>query len=283
MFQEHLMFQGVKRALAFPYQLSQISYSVGVNYGSRVTFKGIDLEFCIRIASREEYAEDIFDGVSYRSPFPFLAIKLPGVVHINDIRGTREALSLMYPSQLMPEFKKMGIPLEIPGWPIKITPEVSELIEEIRNLIPRSPFYGVTDQIDLKAFQLVELLFLQRSNTQAVISDDEKKIRGIASYLHLNFSEKIDFEEIAGKNGYSLRSFYRKWGQYYKDPPKNYLNKIRFSEVGRLLRSTDLTVSEIISLLGFQDRTQFYKSFQNHFKMTPAEYRKVSTSPKSPA
>ncbi|UKI29694.1 MAG: hypothetical protein L6W00_16705 [Lentisphaeria bacterium] len=69
----------------------------------------------------------------------------------------------------------MGIPLEIPGWPIKITPEVSELIEEIRNLIPRSQFYGVTDQIDLKAFQLVELLFLQRSNTQAVISDDEKK------------------------------------------------------------------------------------------------------------
>ena len=55
------MFQGVKRALAFPYQLSQISYSVGVNYGSRVTFKGIDLEFSIRIASREEYAEDIFD------------------------------------------------------------------------------------------------------------------------------------------------------------------------------------------------------------------------------
>jgi transcriptional regulator, araC family len=280
MFQEHLILHNVKRALAFPYRLSEISYSVGVNYGSQVTFKGIDLEFCIRIASRENFAEDIFDGKSYHSSFPFLAIKPPDVVHINNIGGVREALSLYYPRSLIPGFIKTGFPLEMPGWAIKITPAVSDLIKDIRNLVPLSQFYGVVDQLDLKAFQLLEMLFLQRNNNHETISDDEKKIRSIASYLHLKFTEKINFEEIARKNGYSLRSFYRKWNQYYKDPPKNYLMKIRFSEVGRLLRSTNMTVADIISELGVNDRTQFYKSFKDYFGMTPSEYREVVKIPK---
>ena len=59
-----------------------------------------------------------------------------------------------------------------------------------------------------------------------------------------------------------------------------YLMKIRFSEVGRLLRSTNMTVADIISELGVNDRTQFYKSFKDYFGMTPSEYREVVKIPK---
>ena len=44
-----------------------------------------------------------------------------------------------------------------------------------------------------------------------------------------------------------------------------------------LLTSSNLSISEIVTFLNFSNRTHFYKIFQEHYYMSPHEYRKVHT------
>ena len=49
--------------------------------------------------------------------------------------------------------------------------------------------------------------------------------------------------------------------------------RLYLAEAKRLLRETDWGISEIISRLGFVNRTYFYRVFQEDTGMTPKEYR----------
>ena len=42
----------------------------------------------------------------------------------------------------------------------------------------------------------------------------------------------------------------------------------------QLLKENELTISEIIQILGFSNRTYFYQIFMEKYGMTPKEYRK---------
>ena len=274
MYHELLRMDQIRRRIHFPYPLHQFSYSVGIRYGTRPVLKGVDLEFCIRIASPEPYAEDVFDGVSYRSPFPFLLIKPPEVTHVNNIQGVREALSLTWHRDLYSQFEALGFPLEPPGWEIDITPRISRRIAELRDLVQNSQMYGVADRIDIEAFQLIEELLLQRENVKQKIPETEKKIRRIASYFLLHFPEITDLAPLLRQYGFSRRNFYRLWSRYYDCSPKEYISNLKFNEAARLLHHSDMTVDEVMSHLNISDRTQFYKTFRERFQMSPAAYRK---------
>ena len=48
-------------------------------------------------------------------------------------------------------------------------------------------------------------------------------------------------------------------------------------KTAELLVSSDLSISEIASSMGFSNRTHFYKVFQGTYHMSPYEYRKKHT------
>ena len=45
-------------------------------------------------------------------------------------------------------------------------------------------------------------------------------------------------------------------------------------EAARLLENSDMNISDISVELGFSNRTQFYKKFQEYYEMTPSQFRK---------
>lgn len=53
-----------------------------------------------------------------------------------------------------------------------------------------------------------------------------------------------------------------------------YLNQIRLQTAAELLRSTDLTVSNIASQVGISDTPYFCRLFKKNFGFTPSEFRK---------
>ena len=56
-----------------------------------------------------------------------------------------------------------------------------------------------------------------------------------------------------------------------------YLTSCRIDLACRLLKETELKVSDIAAESGFSDRTKFYKVFSEKMGMTPKHYRKSKT------
>ena len=52
-----------------------------------------------------------------------------------------------------------------------------------------------------------------------------------------------------------------------------YIREVCLKEAASLLLNTDLTTTEIINKVGFQNRTAFYRQFESYYGMTPKKYR----------
>jgi signal transduction histidine kinase/ligand-binding sensor domain-containing protein/AraC-like DNA-binding protein len=84
-------------------------------------------------------------------------------------------------------------------------------------------------------------------------------------------SLNVDF--LVERTKMSRTLFFKKMKSASGYAPNEYLRIIRMKEAARLMSSTDKTVSEISSSVGFNDSNYFSKSFKKHFGETPTEYK----------
>lgn len=104
-----------------------------------------------------------------------------------------------------------------------------------------------------------ELVTLE--NAKRIIEENHGVIRRTELAKKLNYSCEYISQIIRAHTGYTF---------------KKYCQKVQLQEAARLLRSTDLSVSKIAASLGYENRTQFYKIFQEEYQLTPSEYRKIN-------
>ena len=112
------------------------------------------------------------------------------------------------------------------------------------------------------------------ANGHLVKSEDKEFIVKITEYIELNIdSEELSVEELAEHMQISVRSLYRRFKDMDMDSPKDYIKECRINMAAKLLRTTSLTIQEIIYKTGFVNRSHFYREFSKHFQMTPKSYR----------
>lgn len=274
MFHELLHLSTLPRRISFPFPLTIFSCSEGLAAGHVVRRLESELEFCFRFSSTEKEAEDCIDDHVYRTGFPFLLIRKPDILHKHRINGVREALSLYYSGGLMEKFESIGFDLTLPGRPFVRTAEIDGLVSRMRGLTGIIELPGIVEKMDLLAFQLLETVFLQvQAGGMGSVSSEEERVRRIASYFQLHFSEKIELDLLLRRFGISRRSFFRHWREFYPEPPARYIRSLRFNEAVRQLNTLTLPTETIIRQCGFSDRTLFYRMFRTRFGKTPAEYR----------
>ena len=98
----------------------------------------------------------------------------------------------------------------------------------------------------------------------------------IKFYLDVNYSEKLQIQEIAHMfcthPNYLTRIFHEK----YNVMPKQYLQGLKLKKACNLLATTDFPVSIISSAMGFDDQLAFSKTFRKTYSVSPTEYRHKS-------
>lgn len=97
-------------------------------------------------------------------------------------------------------------------------------------------------------------------------------------YIHENYSAQIDCATIASELSYSesyIRYIFKKEGN---TSVQSKINEIRLTNAKRLLRSTNLSITQISFSVGFTDSNYFSTFFKNKENMTPREYKKASRS-----
>ena len=102
---------------------------------------------------------------------------------------------------------------------------------------------------------------------------DEKLLKKAIALVEAHL-EDFDFgiqQFIDGMN-MSRTNLYVKIKVLTGQSVSDFIKSIRLRRAAQLLLSKEFTVSEICFKVGFQDRSQFYRAFKDHFLMTPTQY-----------
>ena len=111
------------------------------------------------------------------------------------------------------------------------------------------------------------LLFMESVNVQ-------DRIGQIKKYIEENYRKDLSLEKLAQtfyfSPGYMSRMFRRETGIGFN----TYLNFFRINKVREMLDETELSISEIAFLNGFNSISQFNRTFRNVCGCSPKNYRK---------
>jgi AraC-like DNA-binding protein len=87
------------------------------------------------------------------------------------------------------------------------------------------------------------------------------------------FAEALDLDALAGAAQVSRYHFARCFAETYGEPPMRYLTRRRIERAQDLLRSANLTITEVCMLVGFSSLGSFSSRFRELVGESPTEYR----------
>ena len=98
-----------------------------------------------------------------------------------------------------------------------------------------------------------------------------------------DFAEPCSVAEVAAAIGYSREHFIRAFSAAYGETPGRYRARRRVERACELLRSVNLTVTEICYLVGFTSLGTFSARFTELTGMSPSRYRQEAEKRGGPA
>ena len=146
----------------------------------------------------------------------------------------------------------------------------------LQEMQAREPYHQTLCQAYMEI--LVVQLMRDASFSGASVSADPVNSRQctmIRRYIDSHYKEPLTLDLLAEKanvNKYYLSHIYK---EAYGISPISYMIVCRIQEGKRLLADTDLSLSQISSILGFSSPSYFSQSFRKAEGISPVEYRKA--------
>lgn len=106
--------------------------------------------------------------------------------------------------------------------------------------------------------------------TSYMLEETERATR----YFSENYNKPICIEEYAESRHVSACWFIRQFKHYTGMPPMQYILSVRIANAQNLLETTSYTVSEVASIIGYDNPLYFSRLFKKQLGMSPTEYRK---------
>lgn len=109
--------------------------------------------------------------------------------------------------------------------------------------------------------------------------DYDKRVEGIKktlTYIHENYQEKIYIRDLAKQVSMNEQYFCRFFKKAIGRSPIEYVNEYRVKQAIRLLKETDLPITEVCMECGYNNLGNFLREFRRYTDTTPLQYRKKS-------
>lgn len=168
-------------------------------------------------------------------------------------------------SEQIPE--QLGFSRKCPVIPVHDTAQVQRCVQELA-LFSRergNPFL-----IKAKVYELFSLL----TKKEDIIANEEV-VKAAEEYFRRNYSNTTcRITEAAKYLGVDRSQLFRLFKKYRGIAPQQCLLQIRMQQAEILLKSSSLTVTEILYSCGFSDACHFSRSFLKHTGLSPREYRR---------
>ena len=233
----------------------------------------IDTQVCIHFSETAPPFEVRIGDRKYAAECPRVYIKRAGETH----RITCADDNVQYSFDMIYDAKtniEKLIPDDLVLFPLELTPRIHALVGNARELLPHIEEDGVCDRVDELCFSILHEILLANQVIAPKTDLHEKQIRRAVSWLHIHMLSPIDWGELAGRFGFSERSFNRYWKTYMKETPHQYLISLRMKEAKCLLMETRLSVGEIAGKVGYASLESFGFAFRKRFGISPHAFRR---------
>ena len=98
-------------------------------------------------------------------------------------------------------------------------------------------------------------------------------LRRARDLIDRDYARPLDLAALAAEAGYSRYHFARAFATAYGETPRAYLTRRRIERAKALLRTANLSVTEICFLVGFESVGSFSSRFRALVGQTPTGYR----------
>ena len=103
-------------------------------------------------------------------------------------------------------------------------------------------------------------------------------LRRARDLIDRSYAEPLDLDAMAREAGYSRFHFARGFATTYGETPRAYLTRRRIERAKTLLRSANLSVTEVCLLVGFSSVGSFSARFREVVGQSPSEYRDAAVA-----
>lgn len=121
-----------------------------------------------------------------------------------------------------------------------------------------------------------KLLFFNTHKTTSEIPFDKKsydRIRDIISFIESNYSSRLTLENISESIHICRSECSRLFKKYMQVSLFDFITQYRIEKSMEYLTSTNLSITEIAVLTGFNDSNYFSKVFRSRKGCSPTQYR----------
>ncbi|MBQ6599082.1 MAG: helix-turn-helix transcriptional regulator, partial [Lentisphaeria bacterium] len=233
----------------------------------------IDTQVCIHFSETAPPFEVRIGDRKYAAECPRVYIKRAGETHRITCADNNVQYSFDMIYDARTNIEKL-IPDDLVLFPLELTPRIHALVGNARELLPHIEEDGVCDRVDELCFSILHEILLANQVIAPKTDLHEKQIRRAVSWLHVHMLSPIDWRELAGRFGFSERSFNRYWKTYMKETPHQYLISLRMKEAKCLLMETSLSVGEIAGKVGYASLESFGFAFRKRFGISPHAFRR---------
>ena len=207
----------------------------------------------------------------------------------NWLANEGDKLNTVIAFQLNADFLKYLYNNQLPSWfQNKQTANSHSLVKADKHPLISEYFKSLNTYFENDSLLSEEIITLKIRELISLLieTDHSGKIRTI--FGHLFSASDYDFQEIIQKNvfedlsigelaflaGLSLSSFKRKFKSIYGTSPNKYITSKRLEKSQILLKTSNLSISEIAFECGFSDVGYFSKVFKGYYSSLPTDSRK---------
>lgn len=134
---------------------------------------------------------------------------------------------------------------------------------------------GYESLLSMYLEQIFVLVQRSRLDKAPVVSSHLQEEMGIARrYFQEHYNEDINIEEYALSRNMSVSYFLKKFKEVTTKSPMQYILGIRINNAVSLLESTDYNVTEISTIIGYDNPLYFSRIFKKQKGVSPSDYRK---------
>jgi len=164
-------------------------------------------------------------------------------------------------------------------WQIGALPPLPELmvLGELAQATARGATDLGLDEIGLLfAARFVNLLLPSPSSTLGLATRDRKRAVDAAELIQARAEQAIDLQTVASELGLSAYHFLRLFARVLGVTPHQYLIRSRLRHAARLLADGERPVTEVALHVGFQDLSNFVRTFRRAAGVPPAAFRRAA-------
>lgn len=105
-------------------------------------------------------------------------------------------------------------------------------------------------------------------------SKEKEFVLSLIRVIEDNMTEELSPAVVARKLCISEMTLYRRIKELVGKRPTEFIRSIKLNKAADMLKTTGMTVQEIMFDCGFNNKSYFYRVFAQTYGMSPMEYRR---------